>query len=239
MLVDPPKNEAIKEFLSKVWKKIAPLFDHSSFALLELQWSIALQYLLLKSLGNAKKDSLYQFFNSRLEYLYDDAKIINMFTQEQNRKILLDQGKSKESLLYLHYTELDDYVTPSLLMRNLHTMKTDVELKILAEIFNYTFVYSPSDDSTGAIYFQKSKYAKRIPEKFKEQWRTLEKYSNDPSYVILYGQYHHWLAVRGIYRSAPQTIKKNRQIHPVSRFPLVSQKKVIRLHRPISLPKLP
>ena len=209
MLIDPPKNQEIKQFLSDVWKKIAPLFGHTSFVLLELQWAIALQYLLLKSLGNAKKDEIYQFFNSRLEYSYEDAKIINGFTQEQNRKILLDQGKDQEAMLYLHYTELDDYVTPSLLMKNLHTMKTDVELKILAEIFNYTFVFSPSEDSTGALYFQKSKYAKRLPEEFKEQWRTLEKCANDPSYVIIFGQYYHWLAVRGIYRIPQRTTKKN------------------------------
>lgn len=209
MLIDPPKNQEIKQFLSDVWKKISPLFGHTSFVLLELQWAIALQYLLLKSLGNAKKDDIYQFFNSRLEYSYDDAKIINGFTQEQNRKILLDLGKDQEAMLYLHYTELDDYVTPSLLMKNLHTMKTDVELKILAEIFNYTFVFSPSEDSTGALYFQKSKYAKRLPEEFKKQWRTLEKCANDPSHVIIFGQYYHWLAVRGIYRIPQRTTKKN------------------------------
>ena len=200
MLLDLPQNPAIKQFLSKVWKKISPLFNHTSFTLPELQWAIALQYLLLKSLGNAKKEALYQFFNSRMEYSYEDAKIINNFTQEQNRKIVLDQGKELEAFLYLHYTELDDYVTPPLLMRNLHTMKTDVELKILAEIFNYSFVFCSGEDSTGAIYFPKSKSVHRLTEQFKEQWRLLEQYANDPSYMVLYGQYHHWLAVRGVYR---------------------------------------
>ncbi|MHA1899891.1 MAG: hypothetical protein ACTSWX_01790, partial [Promethearchaeota archaeon] len=144
---------------------------------------------------------IYKFFNQRLEYLFEDHRIINKFNQEQYREDKLNKHQLDEAYTFLHYIEGDhDYVTPLILMTNLHTMKTDAELKILAEIFNYEFLYQDSEDQTGAIYFTKKDLVKNIKDFTKEKWKKLEEYSNNPDVIILYGQYHHWLAIRGIYR---------------------------------------
>ena len=201
MLIDLPKHEEIKEFLERIWEKISGIFGKTSFNQKDLKLAVALQYLLLKSVGISHKDAIYQFFNERLEFLYEDHKIINKYNQEQFRQELLNKHQLDEAYTFLHYLEGDhDYITPLILMTNIHTMKTDAELKILAEIFNFEFLYQDSEDQTGAFYFSKQDLVKKIPETTKEKWNRLEKFSNDPEVIILYGQYHHWLAIRGIYR---------------------------------------
>ncbi|RLI61974.1 MAG: hypothetical protein DRO88_12380 [Promethearchaeia archaeon] len=201
MLLDLPRNEEIRVFLEKIWEKIKDIFGNASFSEKDLQYAVVLQYLLLKSVGFSNKDTIYKFFNQRLEYLFEDHRIINKFNQEQYREDKLNKHQLDEAYTFLHYIEGDhDYVTPLILMTNLHTMKTDAELKILAEIFNYEFLYQDSEDQTGAIYFTKKDLVKNIKDFTKEKWKKLEEYSNNPDIIILYGQYHHWLAIRGIYR---------------------------------------
>ncbi|QEE16925.1 hypothetical protein DSAG12_02755 [Promethearchaeum syntrophicum] len=214
MLVDLPKNIEISEFLDKIWDKISGIFGKTSFNQKDLKLAVALQYLLLKSVGISNKDALYKFFNERLEYLYEDHKIINKYNQEQFRQNLLNKHQIDEAYTFLHYLEGDhDYITPLILMTNIHTMKTDAELKIIAEIFNYEFLYQDSEDQTGAFYFSKQDLVKKIPETTKEKWKKLEEFSNNPEVIILYGQFHHWLAIRGIYRIHQLThLKKTQDI---------------------------
>ncbi|MHA1561491.1 MAG: hypothetical protein ACTSPA_05140 [Promethearchaeota archaeon] len=213
MLIDLPKNEEIKAFLEKIWEKISGIFGKTSFNHKDLKLAVALQYLLLKSVGFSHKDAIYQFFNERLEYLFEDHRIINKFNQEQYRQDLLNKHQLNEAYTYLHYLEGDhDFITPLILMTNIHTMKTDAELKILAEIFNFEFMYQDSEDQTGAFYFTKQDLVKKIPESTKEKWTKLEEFSNNPDIIIIYGQYHHWLAIRGIYRIHQLTqIKKTQK----------------------------
>ena len=176
------------------------LYD-PNFESQELRWAIVLQYTLLKILGYSQKTDVYDFLRTQLNYVYEDTQIINKFTQEKYRQALLDQKQMDKAYLYLYYTELDDLITPPMLIQNLHTMKTDVELKILAELFNYTYLYQAGEDFTGAIYFTKKQITRRIlSQSAKTKWRKLEHLSNQQTNVILYGQAHHWLAIRGIYR---------------------------------------
>ena len=212
MLLDLPKNVEIKVFLETIWDKIRGIFGKTSFNQKDLKLAVALQYLLLKSVGFSNKDAIYKFFNQRLEYLFEDHRIINKFNQEQFRQDLLNKHQLDEAYTFLHYIEGDhDYVTPIILMTNLHTMKTDAELKILAEIFNYEFLYQDSEDKTGAIYFTKQDLVKKIPETTKKKWGKLEELSNNPDIIILYGQFHHWLAIRGIYRIHQLTQSKKKK----------------------------
>ncbi len=204
MLLDLPQNEELEQFLKNVWNKVKLLFLKVTYEKKELQYAIALQYLLLKSVGYSQeegKEEIYDFFKGRLNYTFEDIRIMNSFNQEQFHKAMLDQGKLKEGYLYLHYTQEQDYITPIMLMENIHTMKTDLELKILAEIFNYEFMYQTSEDMTGAIYFTRKELSKKIGQNTKVKWNKLEHFANDPNAIIIYGQYYHWLAIRGIYRS--------------------------------------
>jgi hypothetical protein len=229
MLIDLPKSEEIKAFLEKIWDKIKGIYGKTSNNQKDLQLSVALQYLLLKSVGFSHKDTIYQFFNQRLEYLFEDHRIINKFNQEQFRQDLLNKHQLDEAYTYLHYIEGDhDYITPLILMANIHTMKTDAELKILAEIFNYEFMYQDSEDQTGALYFTKKDLVKKIPESTKGKWSKLEELSNNPDIIILYGQYHHWLAIRGIYRIHQLTqIKKTSENVDLENLPELDEKSEI------------
>ena len=230
MLIDLPKNIEIKVFLEKIWEKIRNIYGKTSFNQKDLQLAVALQYILLKSVGFSHKDALYKFFNQRLEYLFEDHRIINKYNQEQYRQDLLNKHQLDEAYTFLHYLEGDlDYITPLILMANIHTMKTDPELKILAEIFNYEFMYLDSEDQTGAIYFTKQDLVKKkIPEYTKEKWNKLEEFSNNPDIIILYGQYHHWLAIRGIYRIHQLTqIKKTQDNAELENIPELDEKSEI------------
>ena len=116
MLLDLPKSEEIKAFLEKIWEKIKGIYGKTSNNQNDLQLSVALQYLLLKSVGFSDKDTIYQFFNQRLEYLFEDHRIINKYNQEQYRQDLLNKHQPDEAYTYLHYLEGDhDYITPFLL----------------------------------------------------------------------------------------------------------------------------
>ncbi|WP_371804496.1 hypothetical protein [Candidatus Lokiarchaeum ossiferum] len=205
MLLDLPQNKEIEDFLQKTWNKVKLIFLKTKFEQKELQYAIALQYLLLKAVGYSSKegkDQIYSFFSDRLNYTYEDIRVMNSFNQEQFHKAMLDQGKLKEGYLYLNYTQDRDYITPIMLMENIHTMKTDLELKILAEIFNYEFLYQDSEDMTGAIYFTQKELKKKISQNTKVKWNKLEQFANNPDYIIIYGQYYHWLSIRGIYRTS-------------------------------------
>ncbi|MHA1775936.1 MAG: hypothetical protein DRO88_05245 [Promethearchaeia archaeon] len=200
MLLDIPHNPEIGRFLDTVWNHIKPLYSQPVVKKKEYQWAIALQYILLKILGYADKEDLYEFFNQRLEFMYEDQRIMNKFNQEQYYNELLKRKKYLEAYTYLHYTEDHDYVLPFILFKNLHTMKTDLELKILAEVFNYTFIYQDAEDYTGALYFTNQELGREISQSARVKWNRLEKFSRQPDVIILYGQQHHWLAVRGVYK---------------------------------------
>ncbi|MCF2140378.1 MAG: hypothetical protein K9W44_10035 [Candidatus Lokiarchaeota archaeon] len=200
MLINVPKNPSIKKFLDKIWSYIKPLYNNPPVVKPELQWAIVLQYILLKIVGYADKEDLYAFFNQRLEFMYEDQRIMNKFNQEQYYNTLLRKKKLLEAYTFLHYTEDHDYITPLLLYKNLHTMKTDLELKILAELFNYQFLYQDAEDYTGAIYFTSQELGREISQSARVKWNRLEKFSQHPDIIILYGQQHHWLAVRGFYK---------------------------------------
>lgn len=200
MLLDLPQNVEIRVFLDEMWEIIAPLYQKGFKNLKELKWAIVLQYILLKILGYGNKKELYLMFNQRLSYSYEDARIINKFTQEKYRQDLIDHHHTDEAFLYLYYTELDDLLTPPIIFRNLHTMKTDIELKILAELFCYKFDPQMAEDLTGAVYFTRKQISSRISQTVKTKWRKLESWANNKENIILYGQAHHWLAIRGIYR---------------------------------------
>jgi hypothetical protein len=203
MLLKPNLNKDITEFLDFTWVSIKEILGDLPFKAKEYFWAIALQYLLLKSVGyseNSKKEEIYSFFNERMEYVFEDQRILNKFNQEQFREFLMKKNLLEEAFTYLHYLEGDDYVTPHLLIKNLKTMKTDIELKVLAEIFNYQFEYQESEDYTGAIYFNKKELKNKINEITKKKWLKLEELANNPKNILIYGKSHHWLAIRGVYR---------------------------------------
>jgi hypothetical protein len=200
MLLDLPKNPEIEQFLEACWEKLTPVYGAIEYSRPELRWAIVLQYILLKVLGYGDKENIYEFFMNRIDYAFEDQRIMNRFTQEQARDQLIKQQKMLEAFTYLHYIEDHDYITPHLLSRNLHTMKTDMELKILAEIFNFKFEFQESEDNTGAIYFSPKEIHSPIPKSAQKKYMILEKYAKNPDYITLLGKHHHWLAMNGVYR---------------------------------------
>jgi hypothetical protein len=200
MLINAPAVEPIKEFLDQIWEKLDPLYGEIQYESVEYRWAIALQYILLKAVGYGDKDKIYKFYMDRLDYGFEDHRIINRFNQEQQRDLLIQKQKLAEAFTYLHYIEDHDYVTPFLLSRNLHTMKTDMELKILAELFNFQFQYQESEDGTGALYFLPGEIKDSLSKSGQKKWQTMEQWCQNPDNIILWGKEHHWLAVNGVYR---------------------------------------
>ena len=204
MLLNPPKNPEIEVFLNKTWEILTPLLEEFAEKEIEYKWALVLQYILLKVQGNSEdsdKNELHEIFRTRMEYNYDDQCYINLFTQQQKRTALLDKDQEKEAYLCLHYEEGEDLLTPFQILENLSDMKTDMELKILANIFNFEFDYQKfSHDITGAVVFlPKELKGKHIKENTKKKWRILEKKMENEDTIMFYGRVHHWMPIRGFY----------------------------------------
>ncbi len=215
MLLNPEENPNIKEFLEKEWDYISSLFDRYHYNSNEYHWALVLQYLLLKCLGNSddeSRDPIYEFFEKRIKWIYHDQKLVNKSVQESQRSLLLEKNKPNEAFTYGDYLGDSDFLTPLIIMKNIHVMKTDAELKVLAEIFDFKFEYQEFDDITGAITFLAEELTSKTVKKenARKKWNTLEMYSNDSKYLLLYGKAHHWLAIKDVYKKCPEEAIKGK-----------------------------
>ena len=174
MLLNPPENPEIESFLNKAWETIGKLYTDRNFPNPEDQWAMVLQYILLKCLGYAQKDDIYEFLNTRMDYVMEDQRIITKFTVQQDYQRLVENKHVSEAYTYLHYLEDHDFVLPILLFKQLHTMKTDIELKILCELFNFEFKFQESEDFTGAIYFDEKEIGLKVRDSALKKWKLLE-----------------------------------------------------------------
>lgn len=206
MLIDPPNNPEILHFLDYAWERLKGLFEDARAKRAELRWAIVLQYVLLKCVGYAQKDALYEFLTKRIDSVFEDQRIITKFNLDETRNRLLTEKKPHEAYCYLHYLEEHDFVLPLVLRRQINIMKTDIELKILAELFNYQFLFQESEDMTGAVYFSKDELAGICPQTANKKWLLLESISKNPANLVLWGKFHHWLAVRTIYRNPKKNL---------------------------------
>ena len=103
MLSDLPQNTEFADFLNEIWDRIEGLFKSVSYDTPEYRWAIVFQYILLKVQGyseETEKQEIDDFFNERMEWAFEDQRIMNKFNQENARKILLNRGKQNNAYTY-------------------------------------------------------------------------------------------------------------------------------------------
>lgn len=176
MLINPPKNEVFKNILNEFYSHLQFLNKQSKE---EFQWTIVINYLLLKSLGN---NILTDYLKSR------DSDLVDYY------------------MPIMHYDLSDDkfsktnHVKQRLFNRYLYTMKTDRDLSILFYLFGGTYHPQQQEisDSTRSLYFSRTDFDKK--EKLIKKINIIKKHMNlrfDTPCIALNVGYH-WVAVDSI-----------------------------------------
>jgi hypothetical protein len=161
MNVNPDNCKEYKEFLDRLFdiiKKFIPFA--SKLSVKEFRWAYALECILLKAQAYGTWDFLYEFLNDRMEYAFEDQRFVNRSMIEGFKQMMVQKRKVDylEYPLnqyleygYLNYVLVDNFIK---------VMKTDVELKILMELFDYQFEYQNTGDLFGAVVFESSEVRK-------------------------------------------------------------------------------
>lgn len=191
------KSHSNRQFLLGVLNLIRPiLLDQCDDIDQEICLQYVLQYLLLKIENQYSNNYrfLFNYLHGKFGYIFDDqvAIHIHLITTKQEHLKVTHNFTMYES--YRLYLEKNGLVTPNLLRNEMFTMKTDLELKFLMEIFGYSFLPYESGDGTGAIFLPPKS-------KVKHQQKLIEKLENvlkTPNHRILYGDSNHWVALTGI-----------------------------------------
>ena len=200
MMLDLPNNARISQFLTDITQLIAPLIrqlDKIDQALVigagenqNVLYQYSLQYLLLKILASKTFPSIQNYFSERFGSLYEDQKILSNHILTAKSERFLDQDELEIAKAYDEYILDGRLINPVMMEDETHTMKTDLELKLLMELFGYEFIPIESGDHTGALYFTQ-----------KNAWSNIKDLVNAHlnHYPILYGSDNHWMAVVGLY----------------------------------------
>ncbi len=203
MNVNPEKYKEYKEFLDRVFDIVKQFLPFASkISVKEFRWAYVLQCLLLKAQAYGNWDFLYEFLNERMEYAFEDQRFVNQSmiegykqTMVQKRKVdylerplnqYLDQG-------LLNYVMVDNFIK---------VMKTDVELKILMEFFDYQFEYQNTGDLFGAVVFEANE-VRKPGESVRTKLSLLKQKLKDPNYRIFFGVGHHWVAMTAVVDKNP------------------------------------
>lgn len=179
MLINPKKNTKFKEFFDNTYEKISFLSNQTRK---EFKWSVVIDYILLKSLG----DNLIRKFLS--EKIPD---IIDYYMPIVHYK-LKDKNFSNTNV-----------VSKRILKKSLYTMREDADLKILFYLFGG--MYFPQEqetyDPTRALYFtSKDFFPNNSGLKYKldlmKNHLQSEEGGNIPCIALNFG--YHWVAVNSI-----------------------------------------
>ncbi len=179
MLINPERNAKFKDFLNEFYLNISHLMKQSR---IEFKWSIAITYILLKSLGN---NILNDFLSDKVPEIVDYYMPIVHY-QISNKNFTQDNKISKV-----------------VLKKSLNTMRTDADLKILFYLFGGRFFpqQQESCDGTGGLYFT-SKDFRSSNGKFNEKLTILKAHLNNqkgdtiPCIALNIG--YHWVAINSI-----------------------------------------
>ncbi|MFX1277014.1 MAG: hypothetical protein ACFFBP_05890 [Promethearchaeota archaeon] len=213
MLINPKQNKNFKRFLNDLYEKINYLMRHNRK---EFKWSIAVDYLLLKSMG----------FNIIRDYIYEkNHDLVDYYMPIVHYK-LGDKQFSE-----------NNKISKRILKNSLHTMREDPDLKILFYLFGGNFYPQEQEiwDGTGALYFSSKDFTSSVLN-YKTKLKILqdhlktEKEGAIPCIALNYG--FHWVAINSIKNdtleihnslsSVPYSMKINKRIHETYRFYLFS-----------------
>jgi hypothetical protein len=197
MLLNLPQNPRMEQFVSELTKMIKPLLPKMYEYESDFARQYALEYLLLKAQGTGNKTALYKYLQTRFSYAYEDQKAINNHLLTIKREKFLEMNMPTVVKAYDEYIlGGSDFIAKSLLEDETQTVKTDIELKLLIEIFGYQYISTDSGDGTGALYFTTKQAIRGI--------QTLFNAMLNSSRFVLIGRQNHWLAMTGIYTKNPK-----------------------------------
>ena len=230
MLINPEKNEKFQIFLDDLYEEIEFLIPKLSYKFRlknEYKWSVVLDYLLLKSLGdNILNDYLTNIFPEFYEYYEDYINLtLNSLQIKKTRKIKRLPPRFKD----FYNSFFDNYlVNPYIIEKNLFTMRIDMDLKVLFTLFGGKFLPQKLEFSNGkgAICFTKNDFrlgSNIFEEKFLLIKGHLQENESDNFNCIALNVGHHWTAVNFIedniiYVNDPAT-GKNKKVKINKRIP--------------------
>ena len=176
MLINPQKNEKFKLFLNDIYKKLSYFRKYSRD---EFKWSVVIDYLLLKSMGNNILKDFLSKKNPDITDVY--MPIVHYELQDKN------------------FAE-NNVITKYVLKKSLHKMRTDADLKILFYLFGGEFYpqQNPFPDGTGGLFFTHDDFFPN-ESKFKDKINVLkshlEKKENGKMPCIALNVGYHWIAI--------------------------------------------
>lgn len=179
MLINPERNLHIKRFLDKIYSKIYFLQKEKRP---EFRWSVVLDYILLKSVGN---NILRKYLKRKIPNLVDYYMPIILFDVK-------DSNFSENNL-----------VNPYILRKSLYTMRTDADLRILFTLFGGNFYPQKQEisDGTGGLYFTKEDFRGENPlytSKLRLMKAHLMKRNDLQISCIALNMGHHWVAIQDV-----------------------------------------
>jgi RNAse (barnase) inhibitor barstar len=193
MAIDPNRSGRIKAFLEEMWNTIEPLIQKldNNVSTQDERYQYVLEYLLLKIQGNGTKQFLYDYLTSRFSMLYEDQRTVNNYLLTAKREKFLNLNQTPIAKAYDNYILDSDLINTYMLKEELVTYKTDIELKILMELFGFRYILTEAGDGTGAFFFTK----KNIDEGLEI---LCEAHANPDKRIIL-GLENHWVFITGLY----------------------------------------
>ena len=191
ILLNPEQNPPVKRFLTSLSGIIDPLIPDVDQNNHSARFQYALEYLLLKTQGTGSKNNLYQYFLTHFYTVYEDQKAVNNFQLENHKERYLELNQISVVKLYDEYIlGVNDLLSRQMLKDAVHTMKTDIELKMLMDFFGFRFLTFNCCDITGALDFAPNNADKTVG-------LLIESLIN-PDRRMLYGSNNHWMPITGI-----------------------------------------
>ncbi len=206
MNINPIKNRADAKFLEAAYEQVRQMIPYSSKIPTEaFQWAYTLQYLLMKCTTPNAHSFLADYLNEALSYTIEDQIFLYQANMQGFLARMIKDGKPYFSIPIEAYLN-EGLLNYLLLEKELKQMKTDIELKILMEIFGYSFEFQQTDDPFGAIKFEEEELAEPTETTF-EKIKLLDSLLKNPDYRFFFGIAHHWVALTAIINTKPNSSK--------------------------------
>ena len=203
MLIDPEENTKFKKLLNDFFEEIEfliPRLSKKGELLKEYKWSVVLNYLLLKVMG---ENLLSEQLNELLpEFFLEDYQvhIIHKLNNENSRIIRRLSQRFKD----YYYSYFDSFLAnPYVLERDLNTMKKDVDLRVLFGLFGGEYIHQThaTCGAKGEICFSRSDFEGEgvpVSEKLQLLFDYLQKSEGKTVPRILLNLQNHWVSVTSI-----------------------------------------
>lgn len=188
MLIIPEKNLMFKKFLNELYSKISFLLKKERN---EFKWSIALDYILLKTAG---KNILSEFLNEQIPDFLNYITI--MIYLLENESFRVSHRKSQD---FFEKNLVNSYI----LRRSLFSMRKNVDLNIFFSLFGGGFYPQEQEiyDGTGSLYFTRNDFNLSSPI-FDAKIQILKDHllssENESIKCIALNKGFHWVAISSI-----------------------------------------